>query len=552
MLKSLYIKNIVLIDEIEIEFKDGLCVLTGETGAGKSIILDSLGLVLGNRASLSMKPKNNESANVTAVFSDCNNLYIDNLLKENEIDYEEDIILKRIISKEGKSKSFINDQLVSLNTLKKIGENLVEIESQFSEQGLLDSTTHLTVLDQFGGYNEVLDEVRINWNSFKLLENEYLNFKKKSQISKEQQDDISFQIMELKKLSPQVNEYEELKKKKEVLSNSEKIQIAVTKILKNLSNENNLDLESLINSSLIETEKISQFIPEISKKIVQSFDSFLIDLNEFKSNLSDILDYESNKFGIEEIDERIYQYNKLSKRFNCNHNELPAKITYFQNLLHNIRNDDSELGKKKDQKLMAEKKYFESANVLSEKRKQSASAMDIMVNKELPDLKLENGFFKTNLKSSEVVGSLGIDNVKFLIRTNPKSDLDEIKKISSGGELCRFALAIKVVSSIKQIKTVIFDEVDSGIGGSVASAVGERLSRLGKKKQIIVVTHSPQVAAIGDQHLKVTKSLISGNNITKLFSLDSNEKINEIARMLSGKVITPEAQLAAKRLIESK
>lgn len=552
MLKSLYIKNIVLIDEIEIEFKDGLCVLTGETGAGKSIILDSLGLVLGNRASLSMKPKNNESANVTAVFSDCNNLYIDNLLKENEIDYEEDIILKRIISKEGKSKSFINDQLVSLNTLKKIGENLVEIESQFSEQGLLDSTTHLTVLDQFGGYNEVLDEVRINWNSFKLLENEYLDFKKKSQMSKEQQDDISFQIMELKKLSPQVNEYEELKKKKEVLSNSEKIQIAVTKILKNLSNENNLDLESLINSSLIETEKISQFIPDISKKIVQSFDSFLIDLNEFKSNLSDILDYESNKFGIEEIDERIYQYNKLSKRFNCNHNELPAKITYFQNLLHNIRNDDSELGKKKDQKLMAEKKYFESANVLSEKRKQSASAMDIMVNKELPDLKLENGFFKTNLKSSEVVGSLGIDNVKFLIRTNPKSDLDEIKKISSGGELCRFALAIKVVSSIKQIKTVIFDEVDSGIGGSVASAVGERLSRLGKKKQIIVVTHSPQVAAIGDQHLKVTKSLISGNNITKLFSLDSNEKINEIARMLSGKVITPEAQLAAKRLIESK
>ena len=552
MLKSLYIKNIVLIDEIEIEFKDGLCVLTGETGAGKSIILDSLGLVLGNRASLSMKPKNNESAIVTAVFSDCNNLYIDNLLKENEIDYEEDIILKRIISKEGKSKSFINDQLVSLNTLKKIGENLVEIESQFSEQGLLDSTTHLTVLDQFGGYNEVLDEVRINWNSFKLLENEYLDFKKKSQMSKEQQDDISFQIMELKKLSPQVNEYEDLRKKKEVLSNSEKIQIAVTKILKNLSNENNLDLESLINSSLIETEKISQFIPEISKKIVQSFDSFLIDLNEFKSNLSDILDYEGNKFGIEEIDERIYQYNKLSKRFNCNHNELPAKITYFQNLLHNIRNDDSELGKKKDQKLMAEKKYFESANVLSEKRKQSASAMDIMVNKELPDLKLENGFFKTNLKSSEIVGSLGIDNVKFLIRTNPKSDLDEIKKISSGGELCRFALAIKVVSSIKQIKTVIFDEVDSGIGGSVASAVGERLSRLGKKKQIIVVTHSPQVAAIGDQHLKVTKSLISGNNITKLFSLDSNEKINEIARMLSGKVITPEAQLAAKRLIESK
>lgn len=552
MLKSLYIKNIVLIDEIEIEFKDGLCVLTGETGAGKSIILDSLGLVLGNRASLSMKPKNNDSAVVTAVFSECNNLYIDNILKENEINHEEDIILKRIISKEGKSKSFINDQLVSLNTLKKIGENLVEIESQFSEQGLLDSTTHLTVLDEFGGYDELLDQVKINWNLFKHLENEYLDFKKKIKASKEQQDDISFQIMELKKLNPQLNEYEELKKKKEVLSNSEKIKMAVTKILENLSNENNLDLESLINSSLIEIEKISQFIPDISKKIVQSFDSFLIDLNEFKSNLSNILDYESSKFGIEEIDERIYQYNRLSKKFNCTHDELFAKISYFQNLINNIRNNDSELKRKKEQKLMAKKKYFETANVLSEKRKQNAKAMDVMINKELPDLKLENGFFKTNLRSSENESSLGIDNVKFLIRTNPKSDLDEIKKISSGGELCRFALAIKVVSSIKQIKTVIFDEVDSGIGGSVASAVGDRLSRLGKQKQIIVVTHSPQVAAIGDQHLKVTKSLISGNNITKLFSLDSNGKINEIARMLSGKVVTPEAELAAKRLIESK
>lgn len=552
MLKSLYIKNIVLIDEIEIEFKDGLCVLTGETGAGKSIILDSLGLVLGNRASLSMKPKNNDSAVVTAVFSECNNLYIDNILKENEINHEEDIILKRIISKEGKSKSFINDQLVSLNTLKKIGENLVEIESQFSEQGLLDSTTHLTVLDEFGGYDELLDQVKINWNLFKHLENEYLDFKKKIKASKEQQDDISFQIMELKKLNPQLNEYEELKKKKEVLSNSEKIKMAVTKILENLSNENNLDLESLINSSLIEIEKISQFIPDISKKIVQSFDSFLIDLNEFKSNLSNILDYESSKFGIEEIDERIYQYNRLSKKFNCTHDELFAKISYFQNLINNIRNNDSELKRKKEQKLMAKKKYFETANVLSEKRKQNAKVMDVMINKELPDLKLENGFFKTNLRSSENESSLGIDNVKFLIRTNPKSDLDEIKKISSGGELCRFALAIKVVSSIKQIKTVIFDEVDSGIGGSVASAVGDRLSRLGKQKQIIVVTHSPQVAAIGDQHLKVTKSLISGNNITKLFSLDSNGKINEIARMLSGKVVTPEAELAAKRLIESK
>lgn len=552
MLKSLYIKNIILIDEIEIEFKDGLCVLTGETGAGKSIILDSLGLVLGNRASLSIKPKNNESAIVTAVFADCNNNYIDNLLEENEIGHEEDIILKRIISKEGKSKSFINDQLVSLSTLKKIGENLVEIESQFSEQGLLDSTTHLTVLDEFGGYNDLLEQVEINWNSFKLLENEYLDFKKKSSASQEQQDDISFQIMELKKLNPQVNEFEELKKKKEVLSNSEKIKVAVTKILKNLSNENNLDLESLINSSLIETEKISQFIPDISKKIVQSFDSFLIDLNEFKNNLSDILDYESSKFGIEEIDERIYQYNRLSKKFNCNHNELAAKIIYFQSLVNNIKNDASELKKKKTQKLMAEKKYFESADILSEKRKQTAKAMDVMINKELPDLKLENGFFKTNFRSSKISGSLGIDNIKFLIRTNPKANLDEIKKISSGGELCRFALAIKVVSSIKKIKTVIFDEVDSGIGGSVAAAVGERLSRLGKQKQIIVVTHSPQVAAMGDQHLKVTKSLISGNNITKLFSLDSNEKINEIARMLSGRVVTPEAELAAKRLIESK
>ena len=198
MLKSLYIRNIILIDEMDIEFKDGLCVLTGETGAGKSIILDSLGLVLGNRADLSMKPKNDNDAKITAIFTNYNT-YIDDLLETSAIEKNEELILKRIISKDGKSKSFVNDQIVSLNTLRKIGENLIEIESQFSEQGLLNSSTHLHVLDEFGSYNELLRQVQIKWDYLKIIENEYKDLKRKSETKKKEQEDINYNIKELSK-----------------------------------------------------------------------------------------------------------------------------------------------------------------------------------------------------------------------------------------------------------------------------------------------------------------------------------------------------------------
>lgn len=551
MLKSLYIRNIILIDEMDIEFKDGLCVLTGETGAGKSIILDSLGLVLGNRADLSMKPKNDNDAKISAIFTNYNT-YIDDILETKAIEKNEELILKRIISKDGKSKSFVNDQIVSLNTLRKIGENLIEIESQFSEQGLLNSSTHLHVLDEFGSYNELLRQVQIKWDYLKIIENEYEDLKKKSETKKKEQEDINYNIKELKKLDPQNNDYSKLKEKRELLSNSEKIKDSITKILQNFNNENNLDIESLVNTTLKETEKISAFLPDISSKISEVFDCFLINLNEFKHELSNILDAENNKIGIEEIDEKIFQFNKLSKRLDCRQDELVNKMNFFQNLVDDFQNIEDALRKKKEKKNAVEKEYKDSATILSNQRVQAAIKMDKLINQELPDLKLENGFFKTMINKEDVFGILGIDNAKFLIKTNPNSQMDELKKISSGGELCRFALAIKVVSSLKKIKTIIFDEVDSGIGGSVASAVGERLKRLGEKKQVIVVTHSPQVAALGDQHLKVSKLFIDGNNFTRLVSLNQNDKITEIARMLSGKIITPEAELAARKLIDSK
>ena len=198
MLKSLYIRNIILIDEMDIEFKDGLCVLTGETGAGKSIILDSLGLVLGNRADLSMKPKNDNDAKISAIFTNYNT-YIDDILETKAIEKNEELILKRIISKDGKSKSFVNDQIVSLNTLRKIGENLIEIESQFSEQGLLNSSTHLHVLDEFGSYNELLRQVQIKWDYLKIIENEYEDLKKKSETKKKRAGGYKLQYKRIKK-----------------------------------------------------------------------------------------------------------------------------------------------------------------------------------------------------------------------------------------------------------------------------------------------------------------------------------------------------------------
>lgn len=551
MLRYLSIKNIVLIDDLEIDFGRGLCVLTGETGAGKSIILDSLCLVVGYRANYSLRPNNNKVTEVISIFSETNNVLISESLKEFGIPESSEIILKRQLTSDGKSKAFINDHLVSLMTLKKIGSQLIEIEGQFSEQGLLDTSTHIDILDEYGNYEKDLDFLRNTWeeyqNSRKLL-NEVRNIYEKSINNKQQ---LEFEIKELEKLNPQNDEYEILLNKRKSFINSTKIKENIGKVITNFSSEHNKGIEELFAENISYIEKIIEFLEPNLKSSLKAFDTMLIEIQDYKNRFEDF--YRENVLGnndIDELEEKIYLYKKLSTKHECSFNELVKKKEDLIKELNSIGLGKLQVDKYQTKSKELEKKYFDVARTVTEKRVSSGKQIDRLINKELPELKLENSEFKTFIINNETIGSKGIDKIIFKIRTNKNSILDEIKKISSGGELCRFALAIKVVTSNENPKSIVFDEVDSGIGGAVAASVGERLRKLGKNRQVIVITHSPQVASLGNEHFKVTKTENNEKNFTDIRKLGQEERVNEIARMLSGKKITNEALMAARKLLE--
>ena len=552
MLRILSIRNMILIDDIYIEFTNGLCVLTGETGAGKSIILNSLGLVAGNRADYSLRPKNDKITQITAVFSEISNKSLFEKLKNFGIEVDDDIILKRQLTNDGKSKAYINDQLVSLNTLKKIGTYLIEIESQFSEQGLLDSNTHIDVLDEFGDYHELLSKVSNSWVEYKELSNELLEIKKINDRTSHQKELLEYELKELENFNPLHNEYDNLLEKKKILVNTTKIKENIKKVLLNFSNDDNGGIEELLSESISCLEKISDFTSLEVKKICESLESILIDVSEYKNILNSYdIDNDSNTLNLNTIEERIFEYNRLSKKHNCGKNELHKKLLNIKNALQDNSIKDSNLKNKELKLEECKEKFFKYSESVSELRKKNADKLDFLINQELPELKLENSLFKTTISPANNYSKKGNNNITFKIKTNKNTELDEIKKISSGGELCRFALAIKVVSSVNSQMSIVFDEVDSGIGGAVASAVGDRLKRLGTKRQVIVVTHSPQVAALGDLHFKVLKNSSEIKTLTHIIKLNNEDRVNEIARMLSGKEITNEAKLAAIKLLEN-
>lgn len=326
MLRYLSIKNIVLIDDLEIDFGRGLCVLTGETGAGKSIILDSLCLVVGYRANYSLRPNNNKVTEVISIFSETNNVLISESLKEFGIPESSEIILKRQLTSDGKSKAFINDHLVSLMTLKKIGSQLIEIEGQFSEQGLLDTSTHIDILDEYGNYEKDLDFLRNTWeeyqNSRKLL-NEVRNIYEKSINNKQQ---LEFEIKELEKLNPQNDEYEILLNKRKSFINSTKIKENIGKVITNFSSEHNKGIEELFAENISYIEKIIEFLEPNLKSSLKAFDTMLIEIQDYKNRFEDF--YRENVLGnndIDELEEKIYLYKKLSTKHECSFNELVKK-----------------------------------------------------------------------------------------------------------------------------------------------------------------------------------------------------------------------------------
>ena len=550
MIRHLSISNLMLIDKIEMDFGIGLCVLTGETGAGKSMILESLELLSGRRVKTNMRSDNGQKTVITALVEISKYTFIKKILDDLDINVEDEIIIKRIIDSDGKSKAFINDNLVGLTTLKTITSNLFEIHSQFSEQGLLDNSTHMSTLDNFGNYQNELKKLSETWLELKTAEKEYLEEQSRFEEIKNKREEYEIYYNELKNFEPKKGEFEKLEQKKKILQNSRKINENLNEIINNFIKEDPPGVEKLFAKNLLMLNQIRDLLDQSTINEIDKLDSISFEISEICKTLQNFLNQELDHSSLEKVDDRVSDYKKLSKKHSIEPDFLESKLIEIKKKLQLTEEGNLNIEKLINKLKDIEKKYLDQSQIISNLRKENAEIMDNKINSEFPELKLENATFKTIISDCEGTEK-GKDKVVFNIKTNPKSKMGEIKSISSGGELCRIALAIKVTAEKENFSTMVFDEVDSGIGGAVSTAVGERLQKLGKNRQVLVVTHSPQVASLGIHHFLVKKELLNNVTSIEVIKIDNHDKINEIARMLSGKQITHEAIEAAKKLIES-
>lgn len=550
MLSSITIQNVVLIDKLIIEFKNGFCALTGETGAGKSILLDSLGLALGKRADQSLVKKGADKAIVIASFDLASKHPVFALMDEHDIEPEDTLILRRVVNKDGGSKAFVNDQPISAGLLRQIGNLLVEIHGQFDTYGLLDAKTHLPILDEFGQIDD--SKTRTAWKDWKTTETEYQSLLDTIEQSKADEDYLRQSLEDLDRLDPKgADEEETLNNLRTRLMNKDQVIEALNNAY-HLLNE-----QSAVSEAFRTLERVSDKGGKELNAAIEALDRADSELQEALAQIQSCSDsFDDGEYNLEEIDDRLYALRGQARKHNCEVSDLPEIREQLAQKLNMIETEDSRLTDLARACEAQKSAYIKEAKTLGEQRRKAAETLDKKVAAELPPLKLEKARFVTQIedKDEKHWNASGCNAVSFLIATNPGAEPGPLNKIASGGEMARFMLALKVViAEIGAPQTMIFDEVDTGIGGATADAVGERLSTLSRDKQILVVTHAPQVAARANHHWIVVKESEKENaartTVVPLSELGSRQE--EIARMLAGAEITEEARAAAMKLMNT-
>ena len=554
MLKSLIIKNIVLIEKLKLNYDTGFSVFSGETGAGKSIILSSLGLAIGMRADFSLIRKGESEGVVIAEFQINKEHLAYKKIIDHGLNSGNDLILRRVLSRDGVSKAFVNDNLVTANFLKEIGLILVEIHGQNEKIGLLDSSNHIKILDRYSNSDKKLLEVYKSFSNYKKLrkilsELENLESNKTNQLQ-EIQNDLNL----LENLNLKEGEYENLIKKRNLMAQHEKIFTAINNI-NNLIDGEQGNFLSDISKNSANLEKIfsdNNKIDEV-EALQKSINSMLIEGKDIILNISKIKDsFTFDQRALDQIEQRLFDINNLSRRFKIEPENINSKLIKLKEELEVLKNSSENYEKIKNKVNLAKQQYDVNSKILSEHRKKFASNLTELINDELAPLKLEDARFEVVVveKEKDKQNENGIDNVKFLVSMNKGGSKGEIHKVSSGGELSRLMLAINlVIANSMNKKTLVFDEVDSGVSGSVAEAIAIRLLNLSKTQQILIVTHLPQVAARGQQHFKTSKSSKNNITVTGVKELSYEDRIEEVASMISGDQITDEARLLSQRLL---
>lgn len=548
MLTSLSIQNVVLIDQLNIEFRAGLCALTGETGAGKSILLDSLGLALGARSESALVRKGTNQAQVSAAFDISPAHPARSFLKQAEItvDDSEDIILRRTVGADGRSKAFINDQPVSVGLLKQTGETLIEIHGQFDTQGLLNPATHRQMLDEYAGLKT---DVTDAWDEWKERQQALEDLKNNSAASRAEEEFLRTSLEDLDALEPKTGEEAELASLRERLMHREQVLEALNTAYQALIGE-----DDPVRKAWGALDRVADKIGPSAEAAVSALDRASSEIQEALSEIQSLsADLQNSEHDLQSIDDRLFELRAQARKHNCEVDDLPAKREELAVKLNAIEHADNLLEEAVKKTEQAKAAYVAEAEKAHGTRQKAAEKLDKLVAKELPPLKLEKARFVTQIKKMEEGewGAHGFDRVRFLVATNPGSEPGPLNKIASGGEMSRFMLALKVVmAEVGTAQSLIFDEVDAGIGGSTADAVGERLAKLAADKQIMVVTHAPQVAARASHHWIVVKDGQDDVRTSVVALEPGQSRREEIARMLAGATITEEARAAADKLLE--
>jgi DNA repair protein RecN (Recombination protein N) len=552
MLSRLSIRDIVLIERLDIDYAAGLSVLTGETGAGKSILLDAFALALGSRGDASLVRNGAEQGQVTAAFEVERDHPALALLADNGIGTEDGLILRRVQLGDGRTRAFVNDQPVSVQILKALGSALVEIHGQHDERALVDVATHRRLLDAYADLEDDAAEVARLWGERRAAEEAVAAHRARVEQAQREADWLRHAVEELTKLKPETGEESALAERRAAM-------MAVDKVAEDLRDAHEAVAGdrspiSALSAALRRLERRRAQAPALIDPPAKALDAALTALDEARSHLDAALRAANHDpRELDRIEERLFALRAAGRKYNVAVDNLAALTAKHAADLAALDAGAEELKRLEAAALGAQANYIKAAAALSAARTKAAAKLDKAVTAELKPLKLERARFSTNIETGEG-GPDGTDRIEFWVQTNPGTRPGPLMKVASGGELARFLLALKVVLADRgSAPTLVFDEIDTGAGGAVADAIGLRLARLGGKVQVLAVTHAPQVAARANQHFLISKdALARGKRVaTSVSELAADRRREEIARMLAGAEITDEARKAAERLIRA-
>ncbi len=547
MLRGLEISDMLIIDRLELAFQPGLNVLTGETGAGKSILLDALGFVLGWRGRADLVRQGASQGEVTAWFELPQYHPANAILEEAGLPSDDELILRRINTAGGRKTAWVNDKRCSGEVLRALSDTLIELHGQHDDRGLLNPRGHRLILDDFAGLGPQRETVQKAWRQVGAARKAFDVAEVQLQAIREEEDYLRHSVEELDLLDPQAGEEADLDTKRRLMQAAERIRDDIAQAHQALSTEG---AESAMANALRWLDGVVDKAEGQLDAPIAALNRSMVELDEAISGLTDALEALSfNPTELEEAEERLFAIRALARKHGVAADALSDFAGTLRTKLEALDAGSADLATLKAAVAEAEDAYAQAAAALSDARRSAAKKLDAAVMKELGPLKMERAVFETQI-ADEQPGPDGHDAVAFTVATNPGAPAGALNKIASGGELSRFLLALKVCLTQGQSGlTMIFDEIDRGVGGATADAVGRRLAALAEGGQILVVTHSPQVAALGAHHWRVEKQVADGMTTSNVVALEQPARIDEIARMLSGDTITEEARGAARALL---